>query len=221
MRSLGRGLLLVSLSACGGRVLEAGDAAGDALTLDDAPLALDTAALDAAAFDTLPTDAGPPSDVAVDLGPVVDAGPTDPPPDPPPALDCFGDVGPTDPKSVRDVTYQREECGDYTCHEVFRFDPATCVVSLQGGGGALRTRTMDPTDCVAVGRWLGSAQFQKAQKDGAGCSGFGPKYESTELHLWPDAWLNRKAYYCPVEPFVSHRACFVKIKGKYFPAKTI
>jgi len=206
-------LLLVSLSACGGRVL-ATDDAGDALALDDAPLALDTAS-----FDTVPTDAGPSSDVAVDLGPAVDGGPTDPPPDPPPALDCFGDVGPTDPKSVRDVTYQRE-CGDFTCHEIFRFDPSTCVVSLDRGG-ALRTKTMDPPDCVALGRWLGSAQFQKAQKEGAGCSGSGPRYESTELQLWYDGWLNRKTYYCPVEPFVSHRACFVKIQAKYFPYKTI
>ncbi len=219
MRSLAC-LLLVSLSACGGRVL-ATDDAGDALALDDAPLALDTASFDTLPTDTLLTDAGLSSDVAVDLGPAVDGGPTDPPPDPTPALDCFGDVGPTDPKSVRDVTYQREECGASTCHEIFRFDPYTCVVSLEGGGFPLRTKTMDPTDCVALGRWLGSTLFQKAQKDGAGCSGFGPKYESTELHLWPDTWLNRKAYYCPVEPFVSHRACFVKIKSKYFPAKTI
>ena len=193
---------------------------GAKLAPPEAEVPADAGHFDTAVFDVSglgpSEDARPPT---AEVAPIVDAAPVDArPPEPAPAIDCFGpDVGPSVPGTFLSMDHNlaTDSCPSTDCRVSLHFE-ASCALSTFVKGVELAA-TASPADCDTLKRWATSKRLIDALDDKVTCFGKdGPIFESTEVYLSTGS-PRKKTFDCPLEPFVSHRACIAKFRAKYFP----
>jgi len=155
------------------------------------------------------------------LPPVTSDAPAPIEPPPSGSIDCFvDDVSPSAPATFVEMFYQQQTgtCPSSDCVDFVTFR-SSCSMSLQVGG-VVHNATLSSGDCMLFKSWLTSDILLSKLRDTVTCYGKdGPgAIESTEITL-TDGSARKKTSTCPVEPFVSHRACIAKVRAKYFPGK--
>ncbi|MBI2394283.1 MAG: hypothetical protein HYV09_32225 [Deltaproteobacteria bacterium] len=207
-------VLAVLLVGCGARIApDGGDRAESAKgpTADTGSAGWASPAADAAG--SIDATEPPPADAS---------DPVDPPPPPPVgSIDCFtDDVGPSSPDKLVELFWEQVTgtCPSSDCSDFVTFT-ASCAIHLQVRGVGYDSK-LSPGDCTLFKKWLTSELLLTKLRDTVTCYGKdapGP-FESTSIEL-TDGFARKKTFTCPVEPFVSHRACIAKVRAKYFPGK--
>jgi hypothetical protein len=120
----------------------------------------------------------------------------------PPSIDCFADdFGPSSGTLI-DFFYEKEtrhtDCTGSDCADYVMVDAA----------------------CALFTRWVTSDLLMGALRDTVTCYGkdVPGQFESTSVRTSAGS-AGKKTACCPLEPFVSHRACIGKFRAKYFPGK--
>ncbi len=207
-------LIACVLLGCGARVIDAGPPPTDAALANDTSSpspGADTAPIPPEATDAGPTDPPPPEEDAV-------------PPEPTMSLaECFGDMGKSNPSTLKDLLYNYATCkGSAGCFWQFRFNVGCNAELTLSGSMMVRTATVNDDDCKVLRNWstsdrlLNALNMSSAEAKACMASLDTTRAEDTIVGGTP---YGMKTYYCPVEPFTTHRRCMQMVIAKYFPPK--
>jgi hypothetical protein len=200
------------LIGCGGRVIEDFRGTPDSATVTDTgtPPAADA---EGPGDPPLPTDAGP-----GDPPPSKDSAP------PTTSLaECFGEMGKSNPSTLKDLFYNYATCTGEGCFWRFRFNVGCNVELGLSGSTSIRAATTTDEDCILLRNWATSERLLNAlnysSAEAKACMASYDMTRGAEDTSVGGTPYGMKTMYCPVEPFTTHRRCMQMVIAKYFPPK--